>query len=233
MARRKNTDDLPPEAKLSLAEPIRGKTKGQSEYLRTMISNSVTFCCGDSGTGKSYLSAGLACEHLLENKCSKIIVCRPAIESKGRQGSGLGFIKGDISEKLGPYMAGTVEHFKRFLGKDRFYKLYHEETIQFLALEYMRGLTFNDSFVICEEFQNATKDQLIMTVTRIGEGSKIVISGDYSQTDLKKNTDVTDFEWMMTKIENANLDGFGVCRLGKNDIIRSPLIGPFLNLISP
>jgi phosphate starvation-inducible PhoH-like protein len=216
-----------PSSNHEMREKFEAKTKGQKEYIRSMIENDVVFATGPAGTGKSYLALGLACQYLLDGRYDKIVICRPTVEASPK---GLGFIPGDISEKLSPYVMPAVEHIKKFIGRDRYYKEFHLENIKFEALEYMRGRTFSNSFIIVEEAQNCTTEQLKMIVTRIGEDSKIVINGDVDQTDLKikHGESIIDFEYVINKLERADLDLFGIVELTELDIIRNPLIAGFL-----
>lgn len=211
-------------------EPI---TKNHLDYIHTIEDNTITFCIGPAGSSKSYTSIGVGCEYLLAGTYDKIIICRPAVEAVGNQSKGLGYLKGDLEEKLAPYILPTVEHLKKFLGKDRYGKLYHEGKIQFKALEYCRGLSFDNAYIIGEEFQSASTEQIKMFVTRIGKDSKMVLSGDLEQSDVKRTNTIysTDFEYVISKIEYADLYDFGIMKLNDSDIVRNKLIGPFLQAL--
>lgn len=215
----------------SLKEEFKPKTKNQSDYLRTLIDNDITFVTGCAGTGKSYLAIGLACQYFLEQRFDRIIIVRPAVEASKK---GLGFLPGDLDEKLCPYMLPAVEHMKRFLGPDTYHNAVRDENIRFMSLEYMRGTTINNSFAILEEAQNCTTEQLKMFITRIGMYSKMLINGDTDQTDLWKgeNSDFsTDLEFVIQKVKKATIPGFGFAELDENDIQRHPLISPFLRVM--
>lgn len=215
----------------SLNEEFKPKTKNQSEYLRTLIDNDITFVTGCAGTGKSYLAIGLACQYFLEKRYDKIIIVRPAVEASKK---GLGYLPGDLDEKLTPYMLPAVEHMKRFLGLDVYHNAVRDENIRFMSLEYMRGTTINYSFAILEEAQNCTTEQLKMFITRIGTESKMLINGDTDQTDLWKSEDAdysTDLEYVIAKVRKATIPGFGFAELDENDIQRHPLIAPFLRIM--
>jgi len=209
---------------------FKPKTIGQSEYLKTIIHNSVTFATGPAGCGKSFLCLGLACQYLLEDRFDTIIVARPTVEAAPKS---IGYLPGDVDEKLSPYLLPAVEHMKKFLGKDVYGKYYHDNRIQFKALEFCRGSNFDDSFVICEESQNCSSEQLIMLVTRLCENSKMVINGDFEQTDLKKKSGdfPTDLQFIMNRVESNELKHFGITRLTEADIIRNPLIAGFLRAV--
>ena len=208
-----------------LAVDFKPKTKGQYEYVKTMVSNDVTFVTGNSGTGKSYLALGLAASYYISNKCESIIIARPAVEASFR---GLGYIKGSLEEKLEPFLYPAIAHLKLLLGIDVYYRALRDEHIKFESLEYMRGRSYNDSFLVLEEAQNCTTSQLIMLVTRIGTNSKFVINGDTNQTDLRGSGSGSDLAYVINKVQQANLEHFGVSHLTDADILRSPLIGPFL-----
>lgn len=206
---------------------LRPATKGQEEYIATMCENTVTIGIGPAGTGKSYCSIGLACQKLLEGEYQRIVITRPCVEAAPRS---LGALPGDIDEKVGPYLIPAVEHMKHFLGPDVYRDLRAKELIVIEPLEFMRGRTFENAFIIGEEFQNATTEQIKMFITRLGKNSKIVIDGDIEQTDLKKTNSAykSDLEYVIVKIENANLKQFAIHELTEADIQRNPIIGPFL-----
>jgi len=206
-----------------LQEPFKPKTKGQADYLRTLVENTVTFVTGDAGTGKSYLALGLAASYLLEGRYDTLVVARPAVEASKK---GLGFLPGDVSEKMAPYLNPTIKHLKRFLGNDLYFNLIRDNRIQFHSLEYMRGQTFDYSFMMLEEGQNADYEQLVMFVTRMGINSKVLINGDIQQTDLRHKGEDSDLFRMINKIKN--LDNFGVASLTEDDIVRNPIIIDFL-----
>jgi phosphate starvation-inducible PhoH-like protein len=228
MSRRKNSSSAPTPIP-SLQEDFKAKTRNQANYIRSICENDVTFCTGSAGTGKSYCCIALACKALLEGAVDKIIIARPTIEASPR---GIGYIKGDLTEKMAPWVLPAVELMKRFLGKDMYNTLFHHEKIEFAPLEYMRGRTFLKTFAVLEEAQNCTTEQLIMFVTRIGQGTKIVINGDTDQTDLKRNgmEYATDLGYVIGKLEDNPIKKFAVHHLTVEDIQRHEVIGPFLNL---
>jgi phosphate starvation-inducible PhoH-like protein len=209
-----------------MQERVKPKTKGQAEYLRILVENTVTFVTGDAGTGKSYLALGLAAEYLLEHRYDTLIVARPAVEASKK---GLGFLPGNLNEKLDPYVLPAIKHLKRFLGNDMYHNMIRDERIKFETLEYMRGHTFDYSFMLLEEAQNADFEQLKMFVTRIGTNSKILINGDIDQTDLKYSGDESDLFKMMNKVKH--LAQFGIAELTEEDIVRNPLIIDFLRAV--
>lgn len=220
----------PPPKQKKLCIEFKPKTINQSNYLKAIIQNSVTFATGPAGCGKSFLCLGLACQYLIEDRYERVIIVRPTVEAAPKS---LGYLPGDVEEKLSPYLLPAVEHMKEFLGKDVYGKYYHEGRIQFKALEFCRGSNFKDSFIICEESQNCTTDQLIMLVTRLFTGSKMVINGDFEQTDLKKKSGdfPTDLQFIMDRVERNELEEFGIAKLTDSDIMRNPIISGFLRAV--
>lgn len=212
-------------------EKLTPKTEGHKGYIRCMAENTVTFCTGPAGSSKSYTALGLASQYLLEERVRRIVIARPTVEASPK---GLGFLPGGINDKLSPYVQPAIEHLQRFLGRNTFHQLRGDGRICIEALEYLRGKTFDDSFIIGEEFQNATKEQIIMFVTRIGDRSRMVINGDMAQTDIRKDhcDYSTDLEYVIEKIKRSKIPEFGVVELSENDIVRNKLIGPFLRLFN-
>lgn len=205
---------------------FRPKTEGQEEYVNAINENIVTFATGPAGTGKSFCAIALACQYLQEGRYDSIVIARPTVEASVK---GLGFVPGDIYEKLSPYLMPAIKHMKKiFTPHDYAIKL-NAGQIQFESLEYMRGSTYDYSFMILEEAQNCTFEQLEMFVTRIGEHSKIVINGDVGQTDLVTRDGYTDLDRMIDKVDG--LANFGIVELTKNDIVRNPIIANFLRAL--
>ncbi len=212
---------------LKMKAEFKPKTEGQRNYLLTMIENDVTFVTGDAGTGKSYLALGLACQYLLERRYDYIIIARPTVAATiGNRD--LGFLPGDENDKMSPWVRPAVTNLKRFLGVETYTKFFKEGIIKIEPLEYMRGMTYDNSFIILEEAQNCTKEQLKMLITRIGDNSKILINGDVDQTDLKNSGESSDLMWVINRVESFNLEHFGVAHLTESDIVRNPLIAGFL-----
>lgn len=210
-------------------EELKPKTQGHKDYIRCMIENTVTFCTGPAGSSKSYTALGLAAQYLLNEEVDRIIIARPTVEASPK---GLGFLPGGLNEKMNPYVKPAIKHLERFLGKNTLSQMRGSGRILVEPLEYMRGETFDNSFIIGEEFQNATTEQIIMFVTRIGENSKISVNGDIAQTDLNEEASKyqTDLEYIIEKLKTGKLDEFGIIELGEADIVRNKLIGPFLRL---
>jgi phosphate starvation-inducible PhoH-like protein len=201
---------------------VEGKTNNQKEYIRSIIENEVIFCSGPSGCGKSFIAAGIAAEHLHRGDIEQIIVTRPIICT----GKEIGALPGDLSEKINPYLMPMQENFRFFLGQ-AFYGLYaNEKKIRYEPIEIMRGATFNNAYMILDEAQNCTFDQIKMFITRMGQNSKVLINGDTRQTDLKGKSGL----WScMNKLKN--IEGISIVNLDNSDIQRHGMIGKILNAL--
>jgi len=197
------------------------KTENQAEYIRTMVENDVTICSGPAGSGKTAVAVGLACDHLLDNKVEKIIITRPVVES----GKGLGFLPGTFAEKIHPYLVPVLEEMNKYFASAVLSKMQAENIIEVCPLEYMRGRNFHNSFMILDEAQNATFEQIKMFITRIGRESKAVINGDIDQSDLPSKMR-GGLEKCMDSLEN--IKGVGISELDREDIIRNRLISKIL-----
>jgi len=200
---------------------LKPKTPNQADYIRAMSESDATFCFGPAGTGKTAVAVGMACEYILENKISKIVVTRPIIES----GRGLGFLPGTLTEKVQPYLVPIMEEMKLYLGLETYRLMRETNTIEICPLEYMRGRNFHDTFMILDEAQNATFEQIKMFLTRIGIGSKAIINGDLEQTDLQ-GSEHGGLHTCISKLDN--LDGVSICELDHSDIIRNSIISSIL-----
>jgi phosphate starvation-inducible PhoH-like protein len=203
---------------------LKPKSKNQAVYIKSMIDNDVTFCSGPAGSGKTALAVGLASQFLQEGKVEKVIITRPVVES----GRGLGFLPGTLTEKILPYLIPIIEEMKLYLGADAFNLSKSQNIIEMCPLEYMRGRNFHNTFMILDEAQNATFEQIKMFLTRIGMGSKAIINGDLSQTDLNDYAE-GGLDECMTKLEKV--DGVGVCRLFGGDIVRNKIIADILEAL--
>ena len=200
---------------------LKPKTPGQSEYIRYISENDITFCDGPAGTGKTAVSVGLACQYLLDKKVEKIVITRPVIES----GKGLGFLPGTFSEKIHPYLVPVLEEMTAYLGRESVNSFRASNTIEVCPLEYMRGRNFHHSFIILDEAQNATYEQIKMFITRLGWGSKAVINGDVEQSDLPLNLRGA-LDLCFDKLED--MDNVGLASLGIQDIVRNDTIAKIL-----
>lgn len=197
--------------------PIYAKTLKQIEYLENLNANTIIFALGAAGTGKTYLAVSYAVSLLKKNEISKIILTRPAVEA----GENLGFLPGDLKEKVDPYLRPLYDALYDNLGLEQTEKLIGLNIIEIAPLAYMRGRTLENAFIILDEAQNATKEQLKMFLTRLGFNSKMVITGDPSQVDLKKPNDsgLTFSANLLKDIKEV-----GVINFLALDVVRHPLV---------
>jgi len=200
---------------------LKPKTDNQADYIRCIRESDVTFCSGPAGSGKTAVSVGLACEYFLEKKVEKIIITRPVVEA----GRGLGFLPGGLTDKIQPYLVPVVEEMKLYLGPETYHSTRSNNQVEMCPLEYMRGRNFHDSFIILDEAQNATYEQIKMFITRMGKGSKAVINGDISQTDLPSSYE-GGLDSCMDRL--ADVEGVSICELTSRDIVRSGIISKIL-----
>lgn len=219
--KKKRQDSAPKkEAPKQERKTLVPKTKNQAEYIRNVVENDITLCIGPAGSGKTAIATGLACEALIRNDVSKIIITRPVIES----GKGLGYLPGTMLEKINPYMIPILEEMKQYLG-DALMHLKGTNIIEICPLEYMRGRNFHNAFMILDEAQNCTFDQIKMFVTRIGMNSKVIINGDTDQSDLPEYTK-GGLDRFMGCLKD--LDGIAICQLDGSDVVRNGLIPKIL-----
>ena len=224
MPRRKKQETGSTAQQTKRRKALKPKTKNQENYVRAIGSNKVCFCTSPAGTGKTAVAVGLACDYLLDKRVEKIIVTRPVIES----GRGLGFLPGTFEEKIHPYLIPVLEEMQFRLNTNRVQAYREEGKIEVVPLEYMRGRNFHNCFMILDEAQNATFEQLKMFVTRIGWDSKAVINGDIDQTDLLVK-DRGGLEEFLERLED--IVGVGIAELTDEDIIRNPIISKVLNAL--
>jgi len=196
---------------------LRGRTPHQEAYIRQMLSHDVTFGVGPAGTGKTYLAVACAVDALERDLVRRVVLVRPAVEA----GEKLGFLPGDLAQKVDPYLRPLYDALYDLMGFDKVGRLFEKGTIEVAPLAYMRGRTLNDAFIILDEAQNTTVSQMKMFLTRLGVGSKMVISGDTTQIDLPPNRHSGLIDAM-----NRLQDVRGCCRvrLGGQDIVRHPLV---------
>ncbi|ASB88317.1 PhoH family protein [Bacillus sonorensis] len=198
-------------------KPIRVKTIGQREYIAAMKRHDLIFGIGPAGTGKTYLAVVKAVHELKNGHIKKIILTRPAVEA----GESLGFLPGDLKEKVDPYLRPLYDALHDVLGSDHTARLLERGTIEIAPLAYMRGRTLDDAFVILDEAQNTTPAQMKMFLTRLGFGSKMVITGDITQIDLPKG--VTS-GLAVAKNMLYDIDGISFVELDQTDVVRHPLV---------
>lgn len=196
---------------------VRAKTRGQLEYVRAVRRHDLVFCAGPAGTGKTYLAMAMAAAALRQGETSRIILTRPIVEA----GEELGFLPGDIMEKVDPYLRPLHDALHDVMGAEQFQRYLARGTIEVVPLAYMRGRTLNDAFIVLDEAQNTTPGQMKMALTRMGFGSKMIVTGDTTQTDLPaaiKSGLVHAIEVL------SGLPGLAVVRLGREDIVRHDLV---------
>tara|TARA_R100000008_G_C3518425_1_gene132656 strand:- start:93 stop:755 length:663 start_codon:yes stop_codon:yes gene_type:complete len=218
MARKRRNDIQTPKVKI-----VTAKTENQKDYIRGIVENNIIFCSGPAGSGKSFISAGIASDHLHKGNIEKIIITRPLVCT----GKDIGSLPGELQEKINPYLVPMRENLKHFLGAWNYNKYYNEGRIVFEPLEMMRGRTFHDTYMILDEAQNCTFDQIKMFVTRMGQNSKVLINGDIKQTDLTRNR--SGLESCMHKLNN--IEGVSICELDHSDIQRNDLIAKVLRVL--
>ena len=197
-------------------KPIKAKTVGQQTYMNAIQNHTVTIGVGPAGTGKTYLAVAAAVAAFRERSVNRIILTRPAVEA----GERLGFLPGDLQNKVDPYLRPLYDALYDMLGPETFQKYQERGSIEVAPLAYMRGRTLDDSFIILDEAQNTTKEQMKMFLTRMGEGSKMVVTGDVTQIDLDgKDSGLVHATEILEGVE-----GIGVCRLTAKDVVRHPLV---------
>jgi len=202
---------------------LKPKTENQADYIRLMADNIVTMCHGPAGTGKTSVSVGLACEYLTEGKIKKIIITRPVVESSRK---GLGYLPGSFKDKIHPYLIPVLEEMDLYLNSQQSKRFLDSDIIEIVPLEYMRGRNFHNAFMILDEAQNATFEQIKMFITRVGRDSKSVINGDLQQSDLSSNSSC-DFHEIIKRLDK--LENVGIMELTVEDIIRNPIIGKIID----
>jgi phosphate starvation-inducible PhoH-like protein len=198
-------------------KPIKAKTLGQKNYLKSIQNRDLVFAIGPAGTGKTYLAVAAAAACFKKKEVKRIVLTRPAVEA----GERLGFLPGDLQEKVDPYLRPLYDALYEILGKDTTARLKEKDTIEIAPLAYMRGRTLSDSFIILDEAQNCTSEQMKMFLTRMGEGSKVVVTGDVTQIDLPdgKKSGLIDAQRILKGIE-----GIDFCYLKAPDIVRNPMV---------
>ena len=197
--------------------PIKPKTIGQKEYIKSVLNNTITIGVGPAGTGKTYLAVAAAVQAFRDKQVNRIILTRPAVEA----GERLGFLPGDLQSKVDPYLRPLYDALFDMLGAETYQKYLERGNIEVAPLAYMRGRTLDDSFIILDEAQNTSREQMKMFLTRLGFGSKIVITGDVTQIDLPdgKASGLKEAMRVLRKVE-----GIGICELTNNDVVRHVMV---------
>ena len=204
-------------ARTVLGKPIKPKTIGQKEYIDAIKKRMIVFGVGPAGTGKTYLAMAMAINAFKNNEVNRIILTRPAIEA----GEKLGFLPGDMQSKVDPYLRPLYDALYQIMGAESFQHNMEKGLIEVAPLAYMRGRTLDNSFIILDEAQNTTPAQMKMFLTRIGFGSKVVITGDLTQKDLPHDQ-ASGLDTALKVLKNV--EEIGICRLTSSDVVRHPLV---------
>ncbi len=201
---------------------LRGRTANQSEYLRAIVEHDITFGIGPAGTGKTYLAVACAVDALERDAVKRIVLVRPAVEA----GERLGFLPGDLTQKVDPYLRPLYDALYDLMGFEKVGKLFERGAIEIAPLAFMRGRTLNHSFVILDEAQNTTPEQMKMFLTRIGFGAKAVLTGDVTQIDLQKGqrSGLIDAQEVLSGVR-----GIAFIRFTSLDVVRHPLVQRIVN----
>lgn len=198
-------------------KPIRPKTLGQKFFIDDMLNHDLTFAIGPAGTGKTFLAICVAVELLKKGDIKKIILTRPAVEA----GENLGFLPGDLKEKVDPYLRPLYDALDEMLSSERTERFIEKGVIEIAPLAYMRGRTLDDAVVILDEAQNATTSQMLMFLTRLGRNSKMIVTGDLTQTDLLKKQE----SGLKVSIDRlSHIKGISFVQLNNSDVVRHPLV---------
>ncbi len=219
----------PMREELAIAHPIRKirpRTEGQTTYVAAIRQHDMTFCIGPAGCGKTYLAVAAAVESLKAKQIRKIVLVRPAVEA----GESLGFLPGDMQAKLNPYLRPLLDSLNEMVDYDQVKFYMEQDVIEVIPLAYMRGRTLNQAFIILDEAQNTTVAQMKMFLTRMGEGSKIVVSGDVSQVDLPSGV-TSGLKDALHRL--TGISGIGFVQLGEGDIVRHKLVQQIVRAYDP
>lgn len=203
---------------------VKPKSKNQRDLLQSIYNNDLTFAVGPAGTGKTHIAVGAAVDLLQRKKINKIVITRPMIEAGHRLNNNksvIGYLPGDISAKMSPYLRPIYDEFSKFLSLDSIEILKKNNILEICPIEHMRGRTFEYSYILCDEAQNATEEQLEMLLTRLGVGSTMIVAGDIDQTDLADYL-VGGFENFIDDLDG--LAGLGIIYLETCDVARHPIV---------
>lgn len=201
---------------------VRPRTQGQQEYLEAIARHEMTFAIGPAGTGKTYLAMAVAVSHLLNKKVKRLILTRPAVEA----GENLGFLPGDLEEKISPYLRPLYDALYAMVDLTKVQRLIEEQRIEVAPLAFMRGRTLDHAFILLDEAQNTTTEQMKMFLTRLGEGSRAIITGDVTQCDLPKGTrsGLAEAARILKSVPEI-----GMVNLTRRDVVRNPLVERIIN----
>ena len=207
----------PPIDVINVSRRVQPRTPGQAKYVEAIRTQELTIAVGPAGTGKTYMAVALAVEALKNHQVRKIVLCRPAVEA----GESLGFLPGDLQAKINPYLRPLLDALHEMIDFDQIKRFMEQDVIEVVPLAYMRGRTLNEAFIILDEAQNASISQMKMFLTRLGVDSKIVVSGDVTQTDLPRHQG----SGLMDAIQRLKgIPGIGTVHLTEKDIVRHRLV---------
>lgn len=196
---------------------VRPRTQGQQEYLEAIARHEMTFAIGPAGTGKTYLAMAVAVSHLMNKKVKRLILTRPAVEA----GENLGFLPGDLEEKISPYLRPLYDALYAMVDLTKVQRMIEEQRIEVAPLAFMRGRTLDHSFILLDEAQNTTSEQMKMFLTRLGQGSRAIITGDVTQCDLPRGTKsgLAEAARILKSVPEI-----GIVHLSRRDVVRHPLV---------
>ena len=196
---------------------IRARTAGQKRYLDAIVSHEIAVAIGPAGTGKTYLAMAVAVSYLLNRQVKRLVLTRPAVEA----GERLGFLPGDLVEKVNPYLRPLYDALYSMVDMERVNRLIDQECIEVAPLAFMRGRTLDNAFIILDEAQNTTPEQMLMFLTRLGQNSRLVVTGDITHIDLPPGikSGLVDAQEVL-----RNIKDIGIVHLGKQDVVRNPLV---------
>lgn len=221
-SKREEKAHVHPKAQIVCTKILKPKTKIQGDYIKAMEQSTITLGIGPAGTGKTILAVFYAIQQIFCGNQKKIVITRPIVEA----GENLGFLPGDLNEKVDPYIRPIMDALRNILGEEDKVLEWVGHHLEIAPLAYMRGRTFDDSVLILDEAQNATKDQLFMFLTRIGENTKAIVTADLSQIDLKKKSDSGIFEALEALTDAPEIS---IIKLNESDIIRSAIVSIIVN----
>lgn len=219
---KKDGFEKPEDIVIGFKNRLKPRSINQKEYIRTVAENTITFCQGVPGSGKTHIAIGMALEYLIDCKVKKIVITRPVVEA----GEKIGFLPGTAEEKLHPYLLPLFDEVDYFLKSQHFSKLKHTRQIEVVPLGLMRGRSFHNAFIVADECQNASYSQLKMLLTRIGIESKMVLTGDLEQSDLQ-SYQKEGFREIIDRLKNTH--GIGFSELEVSDIVRNPIIADIVD----
>lgn len=200
---------------------VKARTGGQKQYIQDIKNCDIVFCSGPAGCGKTVIAVGMALQYILAEHPAfdKLVIMRPAKEACQES---IGFLPGDLGEKMTPWAAPILDNIEVFIDQPQIKNLFYQKRVEIIPLSFGRGRSLNKSFVIVDEAQNCSREQMLMILTRIGERSKMVINGDITQSDIK----MEGFSDAMSRLNGMN--NVAICTMGKEDIVRNPLIAEII-----